>query len=413
MGTNIKGILLTEVNRMREIMGMNVINEGIDDIIKKLLGVSDESAQTIVKGDVDALGKYSSKLKSLVGGTGSLSDITTYLSKQGVGTSDDAIAAWIKTQPDVLEQIARSSNDIMKQASDVVFSRLKASSIIDSRSIDIIDDLLTTPLNKNYVDPMITAIDDALTALRSARSKGTNPDVEDLIKQLEDKKKIAQNYKSSLNSSSGGSGSGAGSGASVGSASSKLNEIMDSALSYEQIKEILPKINDTDIKFLREDVLAKYGNYTQDEILSRFQTIREEFMSSLKKVTNDSGEEVYVKVVDGKKFEFKNLKWLYDNKLTRSCVGSSSYKGVTTGTIKKELEFKGLSIASCIVGVYAISELINHINTKSDEKNLIICPILEFVGLCQYEWTKNMCPKACGGGGKSEGESGGLGPDDY
>jgi hypothetical protein len=198
MGTNIKGILLTEVNRMREIMGMNVINEGIDDIIKKLLGVSDEAAETIVKGNADELGQYSSKLKSLVGGTGSLSDITTYLSKQGVGTSDDAIAAWIKTQPDILDQIAKSSDNIMKQASEIVFTRLKASSIIDSASKDIIDDLLTTPLSKNYVDPMINAIDEALTALKSARSKGNNPDVEDLIRQLEDKKKIAQNYKSSM-----------------------------------------------------------------------------------------------------------------------------------------------------------------------------------------------------------------------
>jgi len=206
MATNINGILLTEVNRMREIMGMNVINEGIDDIIKKLLGVSDDAAQSIVKGNADELGQYSSKLKSLVGGTGSISDITNYLSRQGVGTSDDAIAAWIKTQPEIMDQIARSSDNIMKQASQIVFGRLKLSSIIDSKSIDIIDDLLTTPLNKNYVDPMITAIDDALTALRSARSRGTNPDVEDLIKQLEDKRKIAENYKSNLNNSSAGSG---------------------------------------------------------------------------------------------------------------------------------------------------------------------------------------------------------------
>jgi hypothetical protein len=99
-------------------------------------------------------------------------------------------------------------------------------------------------------------------------------------------------------------------------------------------------------------------------------------------------------------------------------------KGVTTGTIKKELDFELLNIAACIVGVYGISELINHINTPSDKKNLIICPILEFFGTCQYGWVKNMCPKMCGGGESSSedssgeegsGEEGGgaLGPDDY
>jgi len=405
MGTNIKGILLTEVNRMREIMGMNVINEGIDDIIKKLLGVSDEGA-TILKGNANELSQYSSKLKSLVGGTGSISDITNYLSRQGVGTSDDAIAAWIKTQPEIMDQIARSSESVMKQASEIVFGRLKLTNIFDQDSVMAIEDLLSLSLNKNRVDTMINEIDDVLKILRSTRSRGTNPDVEDLIKKFEDKRKIAENYKSSLNSPSTGSGSGSGMGSGVGS-SSKLNDIMDSALSYEEVKKILPGINETDIKLIREGILAKYGNYTPDEILTKFGSIREEFINTLKKITKDNGEEVYVKVVDGKKVEFKDLKWLYDNKLTRSCVGSSSYKGTNTGAIKQELDFKGKNIALCLVGVYMISELIHHLNTPSDEKNLIICPLLEIGGFCQFEWTKYLCPKACNGGSAPSGNNSG------
>ena len=191
-----------EINRINQLMKINFINEGIDDIIKKLLGVSDESTQTILKGNTDELGQYSSSLKSIVGGTGtgSISDITSYLSRQGIGTTDDAIAAWIKTQPEVLEQIARSSSDIMKQASEVVFGRLKLTNILTQDSIDEINDLLTLSLNKNRVDTIITEIDRVLVALRSARSRGTNPDVEDLIKQFEDRKKLVQNYKSSINS---------------------------------------------------------------------------------------------------------------------------------------------------------------------------------------------------------------------
>jgi len=403
MVTNIKGILLTEVNRMREIMGMNVINEGIDDIVKKVTGVSDEAAQTIVRGNADELGQYSSKLKSLVGGTGSISDITNYLSRQGIGTTDDAIAAWIKTQPEIMEEIAKSSHSIMKQASEIVFGRLKLTNILTQDSVDEITDLMALSLNKNRVDTIITEIDRVLAALRSSRSRGTNPDVEDLIKQLEDKKKLCENYKSNLNSPGAGSGAGSGVGAGAGiSSSSKLNEIMNSALTDEKIKEFLPKIQDSDIKLIKESILSKYGNYTQDEILTRFTSIREEFVNSLKKMKNDSGEEVYVKVVGDKKFQFKNIKWLYDNKLTRSCVGRSDYKGTTTGAIKQEVDFKILPIVSCIIGIYAISELINHINTPSDEKNLIVCPILEILGTCQYGWIKDMCPNACGGGGKSD-----------
>ena len=153
-----------EINRISKLMNINLINEGIDDIIKKLLGVSDESTQTILKGNADELGQYSSSLKSIVGGSGkgTISDIVSFLSKEGLGSTDDAIATWIKYQPEIMSQIARSSDNIMKQASQIVFSKLPIDKIFDPKSIEIIDDLLTAPLNKNYVDPMITAIDESL-----------------------------------------------------------------------------------------------------------------------------------------------------------------------------------------------------------------------------------------------------------
>ena len=73
-----------EINRISKLMNINLINEGIDDIIKKLLGVSDESTQTILKGNADELGQYSSSLKSIVGGSGkgTISDIVSFLSKE-------------------------------------------------------------------------------------------------------------------------------------------------------------------------------------------------------------------------------------------------------------------------------------------------------------------------------------------
>jgi hypothetical protein len=189
-----------EIDRISKLMNINLINEGIDDIIKKLLGVSDESTQTILKGNSDELGQYSSSLKSIVGGSGkgTISDIVSFLSKEGLGSTDDAIATWIKSQPEIMSQIARSSDNIMKQASQIVFSKLPIDKIFDPKSIEIIDDLLTAPLNKNYVDPMITAIDESLVLLRQAQSKGYN--LTDLIKQFEDRKKLIQNYKSSINS---------------------------------------------------------------------------------------------------------------------------------------------------------------------------------------------------------------------
>jgi hypothetical protein len=191
-----------EIDRISKLMNINLINEGIDDIIKKLLGVSDESTQTILKGNSDELGQYSSSLKSIVGGSGkgTISDIVSFLSKEGLGSTDDAIATWIKSQPEIMSQIARSSDNIMKQASQIVFGKLKLANIFDQESIDAINELLTISLNKNRVDTIIKEIDDVLSTLRGLRGRGSNTNIEDLIKQFEDRKRLIQNYKSSINS---------------------------------------------------------------------------------------------------------------------------------------------------------------------------------------------------------------------
>jgi hypothetical protein len=192
-----------EINRINQLMDINLINEGIDDIIKKLLGVSDESTQTILKGNSDELGQYSSSLKAIVGGSGkgTVSDIISFLSKEGLGSTDDAIATWIKSQPEIMNQIARNSDDIMKQASQIVFGKLKLANIFDQESIEAINELLTISLNKNRVDTIIKEIDDVLSTLRGLRGRGSNTNIEDLIKQFEDRKKLVQNYKSSMNAS--------------------------------------------------------------------------------------------------------------------------------------------------------------------------------------------------------------------
>jgi hypothetical protein len=202
MKTNIGGILLTEVNRMREIMGVNLITETIDPVglVKKLLGVSDEVATGIAKEAGDDVSKYSKKLASIVGGTGSISDITTYLSKQGIGTSDDEIVAWIKTQPEIIDQIAKSSDIIMKKASKIVYGNLKLANFLTQNALDKINITLSIDLNRRSADYIIKSVDDCLDVLTKMPQRGNNADLDSLIKQLEDKKRLTENYKISMDS---------------------------------------------------------------------------------------------------------------------------------------------------------------------------------------------------------------------
>jgi hypothetical protein len=194
-------ILTEEINRIKKMMGLNLLNEGWDDIFKKLFGVSDETVTVISKEFGDDPGKYSSKLASIVGGTGSISDVTTYLSRQGTGTSDEAIVAWIKTQPEIIDQIARNSDEVMKKASKIVYGKLQLSEFLTPNALDVINTTLLIKLEEDSVDVIIKYIDKCLDVLTKLPQRGNNSDLDTLIKQLEDKKRLSENYKSSMSSS--------------------------------------------------------------------------------------------------------------------------------------------------------------------------------------------------------------------
>ena len=183
-------------------MGVKLINEGWDDVIKKSLGITDDvTVAAIAKEAGDNALNYSKKLASIVGGTGSISDVTSYLAKQGIGTSDDAIAAWIKTQPEIIDQIAKSSDVIMKKASKIVYGNLKLANFLTQNALDIIDTTLGIELNKHSADYIINSVDRCLDVLTKMPQRGNNADLDSLIKQLEDKKRLTENYKNSTTSS--------------------------------------------------------------------------------------------------------------------------------------------------------------------------------------------------------------------
>jgi hypothetical protein len=181
----------------------------------------------------------------------------------------------------------------------------------------------------------------------------------------------------------------------------KIDEIIDATLNDKSIKEVLPGMSDADLNLIRESIRSKYGKMSYDEISSDFMKVREDFISSVQKMTNSNGEEVLVKVQDGKKFEFKDYKWIYDNKITRMCVGKSSYMNSRTGTMVDKMDPKFLKMGQCALGIWALSELINQLSSKPNEREFIACkPIALVGGFCgsDFQVKNNLCVKSCGGG---------------
>lgn len=186
-----------------------------------------------------------------------------------------------------------------------------------------------------------------------------------------------------------------------GDVNMKIDEIIDATLNDKSIKELLPDMSDADLNLIRESIRSKYGKMSYDEISSDFMKVREDFISSVQKITNSNGEEVLVKVQDGKKFEFKDYKWIYDNKITRMCVGKSSYMNSRTGTMVDKMDPKFLKMGQCALGIWALSELINQLSSKPNEREFIACkPIALIGGFCgsDFQVKNNLCVKSCGGG---------------
>jgi hypothetical protein len=175
-------------------MGLSLLTEGWDDLVKKVLGVSDEGATTI-KNVADQTDELSSSLKSVVGGTGSYDDILAYVGGKISKSSPtvDEIATYIKSDKNLLEKLALGSDAIMKKAAQDVFAKADIKNILTPNSYDYVNSLFAVNLSTNNKSFIESFIDDAISVLK--RKEGVNNDLDDLIKKLQERKKIVQNFE--------------------------------------------------------------------------------------------------------------------------------------------------------------------------------------------------------------------------
>jgi hypothetical protein len=189
--------LISEIKRMKEIMGLTLLSEGIDDLVKKVLGMSDEGATTI-KNLADQTDEYSNALKSVVGGTGSYDDILSYVGGKIRKSSPtvDEIATYIKSDKELLKKLALGSDAIMKNAADDIFAKADIQNILTPTSYSYVDGLINVKLTANNSQFVSDFIDDALAVLEP--KLGQNTELDNLIKQLQERQKIANNLKTGL-----------------------------------------------------------------------------------------------------------------------------------------------------------------------------------------------------------------------
>jgi hypothetical protein len=377
-------ILKEEVTRILEMMKIDsqkskVLNESIvDDIIAITVKAGVKSTDDVAT----KIAKLEKEL-NIPKGTLNNSDIAK-LAKGGV----EAESVVVKIVNNL------NSTDLTKLAKKV-WGQLGGD--VHKNAMNIIDGLKTSGKKYTSSDAM-----DYLNSMSETLIK-SDSQINDLVVALR-KEFVDRSYNSLKTSSVIDDVSGMSS--KIGNdVSLKIDEIINATLGDDTVKKMLPNISDAEIKLIKDSIQSKYGKMTIDEVSSDFMRIRDEFIQSVKKMTDDTGEEVLVKVENGKKFEIKDAKWLYDNKITRMCLGKSSYTNIKTGANVDKLDPSFLKGGQCILGIWALSELYNHFTSDPNEREFLACPVLAGLGgFCGSEFqTKNeFCVKSCGGTSESD-----------
>ena len=104
--------LLNEVYRIKQIMGLNTINEsiiiGIDEIIKRVFGVSDNTSKEMSSAGQDVLKKF-------IGKSGSYDDIADYINKEfNLSKNIENVVDFIKSQPEIIDTLVRTFDVYIK-----------------------------------------------------------------------------------------------------------------------------------------------------------------------------------------------------------------------------------------------------------------------------------------------------------
>jgi len=193
--------VLSELNRMREIMGLSIITEGVIDartrMILKSLGYTDSYIDNIVGKTVDDLDLDSLADEFATIGVKNSDDLVKKAAAEaGVSSIDDvseeAILGYIKKNPKIMSSIESKVASMARQAAESSVRNLEASKIFPTDVLDMMKEIsdmdLSTPGLSDDLDEIIKFFDDKVVSI--GQKGGVVPDeLIRLRKQFAEQKK--------------------------------------------------------------------------------------------------------------------------------------------------------------------------------------------------------------------------------
>jgi hypothetical protein len=159
--------ILTELNRMKEIMGLSLITEGVGDELLKLLGFDSKTIDNLIKSgfDISDLSKLSDEFTNL--GIRDVADFkraVSYLDDAGRFTNE-ALTQFVKQNPTLMDEIA---NIVTKQSADYaknIVTNANISTLLGPTRSTTINDLLSAEAFQGAEDNIIARIDIQLRSI--------------------------------------------------------------------------------------------------------------------------------------------------------------------------------------------------------------------------------------------------------
>jgi hypothetical protein len=434
-----KKLVLEELYRMRELMGLKVLSETKNIIthnllmeggktVDELIGLGPKSVDNLTKNGVDFVNDLT-KLSDEFAARGikTFADLTDEVAlSKGVNVADvtdDMIESYIKSDEKLYQSILAKASAAAADQIDQLVKSANLTTIFskDPQQLISYKTYISTPPSARNVDLLINSVDDSIDEvegliddIQTGKIPGvdTVPDeLQDLYENLLAKKTDLENFKNRGNSTSFEEDPyippifDDGVEDIVEDLSTPIEKLLDSIKNRDSIKKRLGGISDDAISDIEANLKGRYGTLTPEQMIKYMGQAESDFLTLIKREEDELNELIKKgneedilkkqKYIEGLK---KAWKLMYDNIFTRGCVGKST--SAVKGQIKSNIEFQGgKSVAKsvgCLIAGYLAYDIIQWLNTPKKDREFIACPVLTFLGSCETYANWGLCQKSCG-----------------
>ena len=444
-----KKIILQEINRIREMMGISLLVEAnVTPLVKKSLqfmGVTDNFIDNVIGKTADdateSLNKaIADELTSL--GVKNIDELMTAAAQRaGKLSADDVTAemfiAFAKENPAVQSVIKNFVTDSAREIALNSMAKAEVDEIIGTRTIDMVDDVMIA-FQKNMGDPATEQAAKELSTFLKATQNGLEArgipaeklkEVGTMIGAIDDLAETSKSFNTKMSSTTSDVVDNAGGrvgddvvdnaagrvGDEVGddvvgevidiNPTDFLDNILDSYKST--VKKEFPDVPEDAIDNILNDLRTVYGRLDYQTLTTKIDEIGEQFSSKLKKLQDEADEFIKQGQIDKankKKAQIENLKkglkFLSDNKITRACIGSSSK--VKPGTMGREtistVDFSWKTVPKtigCLTGGIVLLNFGVNLLRDPMDREFVACPLVNAVGGCSI-LPAGWCQVTCG-----------------